>query len=78
MESNSSSNIESDQNLKQNQGDGEKKSHVNDIDVVYFECKNCQNSFNIRADQENVDPKLESDTRLVKSKISLAFAILPR
>ena len=78
MESNSSSNIESDQNLKQNQGDDEKKSHVNDIDVVNFECKNCQNSFNIRADQENVDPKLESDTRLVKSKISLAFAILPR
>ena len=57
MESNFSSNIiESDQNLKQNQGGDEKKSHVNDIDVVYFECKNCQKSFAIRRDQENVDP----------------------
>ena len=61
MESNSSSNIESDQNLKQNQGDDEKKSHVNDIDVVYFECKNCQKSFTIHRDQENVDPNSESD-----------------
>ena len=61
MESNSSSNIESDQNLKQNQGGDEKKSHVNDIDVVYFECKNCQKSFTIRRDQENVDPNSESD-----------------
>ena len=61
MESNSSSNIESNQNLKQNQGGDEKKSHVNDIDVVCFECKNYQKSFTIRRDQENVDPNSESD-----------------
>ena len=61
MESNFSSNVESDQNLKQNQGGNEKKSHVNDIDVVYFEWKNCQKSFTIRRDQENVDPNSESD-----------------
>ena len=63
MESISSSNIESDQNLKKNQGGDEKKSHVNDIDVVYFECKNCQTSFTIRRiDQENVDPNSERQT----------------
>jgi hypothetical protein len=61
LESNSSSNIEPDQNLKQNQGSDEKKSHVNDIDVVYFECKNYQKSFTIRRDQENVAPNSESD-----------------
>ena len=29
--------------------------------MVYFECKNCQKSFTIRRDQENVDPNSESD-----------------
>lgn len=61
MESNSSSNVESDRNFKQNQDAGEKKSEGNDSDVVYFDCKNCRNTFSVRRDQENRDPNSKAD-----------------
>ena len=39
----------------------EKKSKLNDSNVAYFDCKNCQNTFTIHGDQENFDPNAETD-----------------
>ena len=40
MESNSTSNVESDQNLNDTPDADEKKSKLNDSNVAYFDCKN--------------------------------------
>ena len=48
MESNSASNVESHNNLTETPDvgeKGEKKSEVNDSNIVYFDCKNCFNTF---------------------------------
>ncbi len=40
----------------------EKKSKLNDSNVAYFDCKNCQNTCTIHGDQqENFDPNAETD-----------------
>jgi len=61
MESNSTSNVESDPNLNDTPDADEKKSKLNDSNVAYFDCKNCQNTFTIHGDQENFDPNAETD-----------------
>ena len=61
MESNSSSNGESDQNLNETPDTDEKKSKINDSNVAYFDCKNCENTFTINSDQENFDPNVPTD-----------------
>ena len=61
MESNSTSNFESHKNLNETQDADEKKSKVNDSNVVYFDCKNCFNTFTFHSDQENADPNMEID-----------------
>ena len=64
MESNSASNVESHNNLTETPDvgeKGEKKSEVNDSNIVYFDCKNCFNTFTIHRNQENVDPNIMED-----------------
>jgi hypothetical protein len=61
METNSTSNFESDPNLNDTPDADEKKSKLNDSNVAYFDCKNCQNTFTIHGDQENFDPNAETD-----------------
>ena len=61
MESNSASNVESRNNLTETPDVGEKKSEVNDSNIVYFDCKNCFNTFTIHRNQENVDPNIMED-----------------
>ncbi len=61
MESNSTSNVESDQNLNDTPDADEKKSKLNDSNVAYFDCNNCQNTFTIHGDQENFDPNAVTD-----------------
>ena len=61
MESNSASNVESHNNLTETPDVGEKKSEVNDSNIVYFDCKNCFNTFTIHRNQENVDPNIMED-----------------
>ena len=45
MESYSSNNVESDKNLKENKDPSGDKIQPNDSDVIYFDCKICQNTF---------------------------------
>ena len=60
MASNSSSNFESDMNLKENKDASGNRSLPNDSKIVYFDCKNCQNTFSVvRDQQENTDPNSE-------------------
>ena len=61
MESNSSCNVESGQNLKQNEDAEETKSHVNDNSIIYFDCKICQNTVSACKGQENMDPNSEQE-----------------
>ena len=61
MESNSSCNVESGQNLKQNEDAEETKSHVNDNSIIYFDCKICQNTVSACKGQENMDPNSEPE-----------------
>jgi hypothetical protein len=61
MESNSTSNVESDQNLNDTPDAVEKKTKLDDSNVAYFDCKNCLNTFTIHGDQENLDPNAETD-----------------
>jgi hypothetical protein len=61
MESNSTSNVESNKNLDETQDADGKKSKANDSNVCYFDCKNCFNTFTFHRDQENVDPNMETD-----------------
>jgi hypothetical protein len=39
----------------------EKKSKINDSNVAYFDCKNCEKTFTINSDQENFDPNVPTD-----------------
>ena len=59
--SNSSINVESDKNFKEKQDADEKNSERNYSDDAYFDCKNCQNTFSARRDQENRDSNSKPD-----------------
>ena len=61
MESNSSNNVESDKNLKESKESSGDKSQPNDSDVIYFDCKICQNTFTTCKGQENTDPNSVPD-----------------
>jgi hypothetical protein len=67
MISNSSINVESDKNFKQNQDADEKNSERNESDVAYFDCKNCQKTFSVRRDQENRDSNSKPDVLFLLS-----------
>ena len=36
-------------------------SKINDNNVAYFDCKNCQNTYPIHSNQKNFDPSVETD-----------------
>ena len=61
MASNFSNNVESDKNLKENKDPSGDKSQPNDSDIIYFDCKICQNTFTTCKGQENTDPNSVPD-----------------
>ena len=65
-------NVESGQNLKQNEEDAEEtKSHVNDNSIFYFEiCRNCKASQKV----QNTDDASNLILRAPNSKISQPIA----